>query len=161
MTFAAGPNWSHGSGQSWVTAWTPDKVVAAPDPVIGVANYIEYLLGVGFPTKKDLILLRKRINEIFSHYPKANYYTICRIVMFNKRSKRKFARVYTVMDSFRDAMVAGELPELVSHHDESLAVRIGRFLGIETDRRWRSRLLACPDDDARRHVLDEWEQRSA
>lgn len=160
MAFAAGPDWSHLSGQSWLATWTPEKVIAAPDPVIGLANYIEQILGVGFPTKKDLTILRKRINEIFARYPHADYQTMCRIVQFNKRKKRKFTRVYTVIDSFRDAMVAGWLPELTRPGGD-IKARIARILETETCPDWRARFLTCPDDDSRQFVLDEYEGRDA
>jgi hypothetical protein len=160
MAFAAGPDWSHLSGQSWLTTWTPEKVIAAPDPVIGLANYIEQILGVGFPTKKDLLILRVRINEIFAHYPNADYRTMCRIVQFNKRKKRKFARVYTVIDSFREAKMAGWLPELTRPTGDCKE-RIARILETETDPDWRARFLTCPDDDSRRFVLNEYEGRDA
>lgn len=160
MAISFGPDWSHLSGQSWATTnWTPEMVVAAPDPVIGLANYIEQILGVGFPTKNDLLILRRRVNEIFEHYPKANYQTMCRIVQYNKQIKRKFARVYTVIDSFREAKAAGWLPELTSPHDEDLRDRILKILLVETDREWRARFLACPDDEARRFVLAEYDAR--
>jgi hypothetical protein len=160
MTFAAGPNWSHRSGQGWVTTWTPDMVVAAPDPLIGFANYIEQVLGVGFPTKKDLLILRARVNELFERYPQATFHTMCNVVRFNKSEKRKFARVYTVVDSFREAMMEGWLPEL-SRAPQTLEQRITRILEIETDPRWRARILCCLDDGSRLHVLEQWEASHA
>lgn len=162
MSLSFGPDWSHLSGQHWAsTSWTVDKVLAAPDPVIGLANYIEQILGVGFPTKKDITILRKRCNEIFERYPRADYRTICRVVQYNKRKKRKFARVYTVIDSFRFAMADGWLPELTRTSDENLRDRITEILKVERDPDWRARFLAAPDDNARRFVLDEYEARDA
>lgn len=158
MTFSQGPHWSHGSGQSWTTRWTPELVVAAPDPLIGYANYIEQLLGVGFPTKRDLIILRKRVNEILAYYPQANWYTLCRLVSWLKSKKRKFVRVYCVVDNFREAMAAGALPELTAN-DSSLQDFVYRLLETETDPLWRKRLLACPDDASRSAVLERYQAR--
>lgn len=158
MTLAAGPDWSHRSGQSWLATWTPDKVIAAPDPVIGLASYIEQILGVGFPTIKDLTILRKRCNEVFAHYPRADYRTMCRLVQYNKQKRRKFARVYTVIDSFREAMKDGWLPELSRSGD--LKERIAGILTSETDPNWRARFLMATDDGARQSALDDYERRN-
>lgn len=162
MALSFGPDWSHLSGQPWgATNWTPEMVLAAPDPVIGLANYIEQLLGVGFPTLKDITILRKRIDEIFAHYPKATYMTMCRVVQYNKKRKRKFTRVYCAVDSFRNAMADGWLPECVWHGDEDLKVRIVDILKVERDPDWRARFICAPDDDSRRFVLNEYEERDA
>lgn len=158
MAMSYGPDWSHLSGQSWATtSWTPEKVLAAPDPVIALANYIEQALGVGFPTMKDLKILRKRCNEIFDHYPRADYRTMCRVVQYNKKRKRKFARVYTVIDSFREAKMAGFLPELDAQAD--VRARVAEILKTERDPEWRARFLTAPDDGARQFILDEYEGR--
>lgn len=158
MTFAAGPHWSHLHGQSWTTTWTPEKVVAAPDSLVAFANYIEQLLGVGFPTKKDLIILRRRVNELLGYYPEADYHTMCRLVKWLKAKKQKFARVYCVVDHFREAMAAGALPELTGR-STNLRDHIYDLLATETDARWRKRFLACPDDVSRRLVLDQYQSR--
>lgn len=159
MPFSQGPHWSHGGGQSWTTRWTPELVVAAPDPLIGYATYIEQILGVGFPTKKDLIVLRKRVNEIFQHYPQANWFTMCRLVSWLKKKKRKFVRVYCVVDNFREAMAAGALPELTAGATGELRDYIYKLLETETDPVWRKRFLACPDDVSRRAVLERYRNR--
>lgn len=162
MIIPSGPDWSHQSGQSWATTtWTVDKVLAAPDPLIGFANYMEQILGVGFPTVKDLTILRKRVHEIFDRYPKADFRTMCRLVQYNKNKKKKFTKVYAVTGSFRDAMAAGWLPELTNENDENLREDVLRILKTETDPDWRGRLLACPDDDSRRFVITEYKNRNA
>lgn len=157
MRLTSGPDWSHRTGQAFLTTWTPELVAAAPDPVVGLSNYMEQILGVGFPTQKDLLVLRKRIKEIFQHYPAADYHTLCRLVRYNKSIKRRFSRVYTVMDSFREAMAAGWLPELTNATSETAETHIRRILETETDPRWRARLLACRDDSARHHMIECWE----
>lgn len=161
MTFSQGPNWSHLSGQSWTTRWTPELVVAAPDPVIGYANYIEQVLGVGFPTKKDLIILRHRVKQILDYYPQANWYTLCRLVAWLKKKKRKFVRVYCVVDNFREAMAAGALPELTAGATGELREYIYKLLESESDPLWRKRLIACHDDISRRAVLERYRNRAA
>jgi hypothetical protein len=162
LRLSAGPNWSHLSGQGWVTDWTPDKVAAAPDPLIAFSNYIEQALGVGFPTKKDLIILRRRVNELFKRYPKADYYTLCRLVAYQRSRHRRFVRVYTVLDSFRDAMAAGALPELRRDNGNgAVEERLQTILANESCPRWRARLLACPDDESRRAVIADWEHEHA
>ena len=154
----AGPDWSHRSGQSWLTNWTPEKVAEAPDPIIALSAYIEQALGVAFPTKKDITILRKRVYEILDRYPRADFYTLCKVVAFNRQRRRRFARVYTVVDSFREAMAAGWLPELTV--ETCLKERVQEILTHETDPDWRARLISCPDDEARQVIINEWEQRA-
>lgn len=124
---------------------TPDDVQNAPEkerPKL-FADYVQQTLGTPWPTMKDMIVLRKKINEIFEHHPNANYHTLCRIVIFSRSRKRRFERVWGVLGDFRWAFKAGVLTELDPTYqtDGHYAPLVQRALEDEKDPVWRKRLL--------------------
>jgi hypothetical protein len=151
-----GPQCAHQTGQPWITTWTPDKVAAAPDPVVGLASYAQQVLGIPFPRVSDITAARKHINELFNRYPTADYHTLCRVVRYAKSQRRRFTMLTTVVCLWRDAMGAGKLNELDPSNDFALLEQINRILEIETDERWRTRLLCCLDNDSRRLAISDW-----
>jgi hypothetical protein len=151
-----GPQCSHRAGQAWLTTWTPEKVAEAPDPIVGLANYMQQLLGIGFPTVGDISGIRKVANEIAEHYPGATTNTLCRVVQYAKSRKRRPTKGSQVMGMWRDAMAAGYLNELDPNNDQALIDTIYRILETETEDRWRARLLCCLDNDSRRLAIADW-----
>lgn len=154
------PVW-HRTGGNWLENWTPDKVANANDPVLAFAAYASQVLGVPFATVKDQQVLRKRIKELFAHYPRADFYTLCRVVQFAKSKRKRFPRVYMVVDEFRQAYKAGVLPELdPDHPDPRVEDKITKILEFETDENWRARLILAAGNEARRAVVIEWQERN-
>jgi hypothetical protein len=99
-------SFSHDTGQSHLTAWTPELVAAAPDPVRAFALYAQQVLGVPFYTTKDLVLLRQRVNDVFNRCPQATYYTLCRVVAWARRKRIRKPRVYMIIDLVPEATAA-------------------------------------------------------
>lgn len=148
-------SWAH-TPSIWRTNWTPDLVMAAPDPVKAFAEYCQQICGVPWPTGQDMLTLRKKVNEFFDHYPRLDWYSLCRVAQWCRSTRRRLARVWQVVDAFRPAFVAGALPELNTNRDEDLDAAIGDALTQESDRTWRRRLLVAQGNDARRAILAEW-----
>lgn len=142
----------------WLTQWTPDKVATAQDPVLAFAEYAQQTLGVPWPTIADLKILRLKINEFFEHYPRLNYFTLCRVVTWAKARHRRFKRVWCVVEAFRDAYLDGALPELDPNHSEaSVEERITAALQVETSQAWRRILIGAQGTTTRREMLAKWE----
>lgn len=143
----------------YLERWTPEKVAAAPDPALAFSEYVQQTLGTPWPTMKDQAILRKRCNEFFEHYPRASWFTLCRVVVWCKRSRkyRRPTRVWVVVDAFRDAWSAGALPELdITVSDEELEDRITEALAVEERDSWRRRLIGAVGVEARRRAYEEW-----
>ena len=153
---AWGPQCSHRAGQAWLTTWTPEKVADAPDPIVALGNYMQQLLGIAFPTIQDISGIRGIANEIAQHYPGATTNTLCRVVQYAKAKRRRPTKGSQVMGMWREAMAAGYLNELDPSNDQALMDTIYRILETEDDQRWRSRLLCCLDNDARRLAISDW-----
>jgi hypothetical protein len=150
----------HRSGGSWLTTWTPERVVSAPDPVVAFAEFVQQKLGVPWPTQKDLAILRKKITEFFEHYPKLTYFTLCRVVEWCRSRHRRYDRVWKVIDAFRYAWTDGVLPELdPDQTDDSVEDRITAALAVETSPTWRRYLLGATGVSARRQIIEEWEAK--
>jgi hypothetical protein len=100
--------------------------------------------------------MRRYANEIAEHYPTSSVYTLCRVVQYAKSKKRRPTRGAQVLGFWREAMAAGWLNELDPSNDEILMTQIYRILELETDERWRSRLLSCGDNESRRLAISDW-----
>lgn len=140
---------------TWLKTWRPADVHSAED----FAQYCQQFLGCPWPTLKDKILLQKKINDLFQRYPQLDYYSLCRIAAWMKSKKKRPARVWMVVESFRDAWQAGALPELdpAERKDKSLEERIEAALQNEERPEWRRRLMGSRGD-ARREVYESWLQ---
>lgn len=135
-------------------------MVKAPDPVIAFAEYAQQKLGVPWPTQKDLAILRHKITEFFTHYPKLTYYTLCRVVEWARSRHRRYDRVWKVIDAFRYAWTDGVLPELDPNQtDDTVEARINAALIVETSPTWRRHLLGATGASARRQIIEEWEAK--
>lgn len=149
---------SHLTGQGALTHWTPQLVAQAPDPARAYALYVGQVVGVPWATQKDLVILRKRINELFAHYPRVTYHTLCRLAQWCRTKGIRRQRVWEIVDLFRQAWAEKALPELDEpQHDRSVESRIIAALEIETNRDWRRRLLCAQGPTTRRNVLAAWE----
>jgi len=140
--------------------WTPDAVQADDDQPKAFAEYAQQTLGVPWPTLKDLILLRKKANEFFEHYPHTDWRTLCRVVDWAANRKKRYSRVWMLVDDFRKAWAAGALPELDPNRQTNATVeeQIFEALETETDESWRRRLLLAQGARQQEEVLALWRQ---
>lgn len=147
---------------SFYSTWTPAKVQQAADVKAtegppAFAEYCQQELGVGYATIKDMAILRRKIKEFFEHYPGTDYYTLCRVVAWCKQRKKRFTRVWAIVEAARDAMYSGALPELVGDPvDQDLEGEIERALEREDRPAWRRRLMGAAGQEAREQALKEW-----
>jgi hypothetical protein len=151
--------WAYRTGQSATTIWTPDKVAACPDPAIAFVGYVQQTTGTPAATAKDLAIVRKKAKAIFDQCPRADWYTLCRVVTWARGRRRRHAQVHYYVDDFRQAWAEGALPELDNQRrEDTTEARIARALTTETDTLWRRRLIASSGMQARRDAIDEWER---
>ena len=138
---------------TWLKTWTPADVHSPDD----FAQYCQQFLGCPWPTYKDKAILSKKIKDLFKMYPQLDYYSLCRIAAWMKSKKKRPARVWMVVESFRDAWSAGALPELdpAERKDKTLEQKIEDALQTEDDPEWRRRLLGSRGD-ARKEVYEQW-----
>jgi hypothetical protein len=142
---------------TWLKTWTPADVQNAND----FAEYCQQYLGCPWPTYKDKAILKKKIDDLFRKYPEMDYYSLCRIVAWMRSKKKRPARVWMVVESFRDAWSAGALPELdpAERKDKTLEQKIEAALEQEERPEWRRRLMGSKGD-ARKEVYEAWEMDS-
>lgn len=138
--------------------WTPELVNADPDPNRAFAEYCQQTLGIPWPTKQDMAILRKKTREFFKQYPHCNWHTLCRVVVFLRGKKRRPARVWMCVDEYRKAWSHGVIPEINEnrHTNEHIEANIAHALEIETDEVWRRRLMLAQGAITRREVYAEW-----
>lgn len=122
------------------------------------AQFAQQNLGTPWATKKDMVLLQKRSNEFFSHYPHCGWDTLCRVVMWAKRKRKRFAYVWQTVDAFRWAWQDGAIPELERSRDDAVEDRIDDALTIETNDVWRTALIGTENRNQRRELVEQWEQ---
>lgn len=141
--------------------WTPDAVQEAEDKPRAFAEYAQQTLGVPWPTAKDLVILRKKAKDFFEHYPDADWRTLCRVVSWAANRKRRYSRVWMLVEDFRKAWASGALPELDPNTRRSGTVEeeIFKALETETDETWRRRLLLAQGAMQQEEVLAAWRSR--
>ena len=122
------------------------------------AQFAQQNLGTPWATKKDMVLLTKRSNDFFAHYPHCQWDTLCRVVMWAKRKRKRFAYVWQTVDAFRWAWQDGAIPELERTVDDAVEDRIKEALTIETTKYWLSLLVGTENRNQRRELIEEWEQ---
>lgn len=144
---------------TWLTVWTPALVEDAKDKPKAFAEYTQQVMGVPYPTIKDMTILRKKAKEFFKNCPNATWGTLCRVVQWAKARKRRPSRVWMLVDMFREAWSAGYLPELdrAARVDDNVEAGIERALEQEDRPEWRARLLGARGVTARREALTEWQ----
>lgn len=128
------------------------------DNADSLEQYIKQQLGVGYVTAKDGVVYRKKINEFFEQYPAADWSTLVKVVDWAKSKKRRYDRLYKVIESVRYALADGCLPELVPDPEKDMDDAIHEALRSETDDNWRRRLLVAQGARAKEAALAEWVQ---
>lgn len=137
--------------------WTPDDVQRAADPSKAFCEYVQQIIGVPYPTGKDIAVVRKKAKDFFGQYPHCDWRTLCRVAQWCKSRKKRPARTYTVIEMFRDAWAAGYLPELNRDRREAdVEAGIAEALAVEDREGWRRRLVMARSPEIRRRVYFEW-----
>lgn len=121
------------------------------------ASFCQQKLGTPYPSGKSIAILRKQSKEFFENNPRANWGTLVRTVEWCRNANKRLPNAYSVFSFVRYAWSKGYLPELdpVQHVDASLEEQISRALRVETDERWKNRLVAA-SGDGRREVYNSW-----
>lgn len=124
------------------------------------ATYCQQRTGTPYPTTKEIPILRKTIKEFFELYPKADYFTLCRVVDWCRSHKKRYRTTAAVLAvGWKYAWSAGYLPELdpsYEHEDEDLEELISDALAVEDHEGWIRRLSIAQGNEARRKVYDVW-----
>lgn len=136
--------------------WSVKDVEESKDGLV-FAAYCQQVIGVPYPNLEHERILRHKINEMFKRYPRANWGTLCRLVLYCKDHKYRPDQVWKIFTKFNMAWKAGVLPELeVDASNPILEEQIRRVLIEETDMSWRRKLLMAQGDGQQRKVLREW-----
>lgn len=121
-------------------------------------RYIMEQLGVGYVTKNDAAIYRKKMKELFEYYPAADMQTMVRVVEWAKTRRRRFARLFQVVESVRYAYEDGFLPELDPNNTQDVDEQISEILQTEKDPTWRRRFLTAQGATAKSVIVDQWRQ---
>ena len=107
------------------------------------ASYACQELGIPFPSKKDLATSGKLVEELFQLYPAMSWQSLCDLVEWGRKKKKRFATIFQLINSYRWAYSDGYLDEIDSNSSASLEEKIEQALASETDPEWRRRLLTA------------------
>lgn len=121
-------------------------------------EYAEQMLGIPFPTTRDKVLLKTKAEEIMARYPQMNWRIFCRVVDYLRSRNKRPPRMWMVIEHFREAWSAGQIPELDprDREDEGLERLISAALEVESDDYWRRRLIGSRGPEARRRTFEAW-----
>jgi hypothetical protein len=132
----------------------PEKVTDADS----AEQYIMQQVGIGHVTAKDGAIFRKKVKEMFEHYPTADWQTLVRTAQWAKARRRRFAHLYQLVEAVRYAYEDGYLPELDPNNQGDVDEQIQSVLRREQDPNWRRRLLVAQGMQAKVAVLEMWQQ---
>lgn len=143
----------------WADRVTAAEVIQEENPE-KFASFCQQETGIPYPTVKQMIDMKKQINDFFAMYPQANYGSLCGMVRWAKERRKRYATPGNLIrGGFRYAWRDGYLPELDPNYDdvdENLEEKIEAALNRERDAEWRRRLIVAQTNDARREVYGEW-----
>lgn len=134
--------------------WLADEVVDADT----FCEYAQQMLGVPWPTTRDKIVLKAKVAEVARRYPVMDWRAFCRVVDWMRTRHKRPARVWMIVESFREAWASGVLPELDPRDDEDpdLERLIRAALWVEENPYWRNRLIGSRGSHARRRSFEAW-----
>lgn len=124
-------------------------------------QFIKQQVGVGYVTGNDRAIFRKKVNELFEQYPQASWQTLARTAEWAKSRRRRYSRLFQVVEAVRYAYEDGYLPELDPNTTVDVDGQIQDALRFEEDPQWRRRLLVAQGLQAKTAVLDMWQQLRA
>lgn len=119
-------------------------------------QFIQQQLGVGYVTNNDQAIYRRKLKELFEHEPRATWATMISTVEWAKTRRKRFSRLYQVIESVRYAYEDGFLPELDTDTETLLDEQIREVLQTEDDPNWRRKLLVAQGSTAKSAMLDMW-----
>lgn len=145
-----------------MVTWTPTMVQNADDQYDAFSQYVQQRLGTPAPTQVDRAKLKKEVKIFFKQYPHTDWHSLCRVVIWAASRKVRPVRVYTVLNYVRYAWAAGALPELDPGNatDPEADALVQVALRMETDPRWRRRLVLARSPGAKREVYSLWENEA-
>lgn len=138
--------------------------IIRPEAVTDFATAEQFIMqqvGIGHVTAKDSGIFRKKVNEMFDHYPGAEWQTLVRTAQWAKARRRRYAHLYQLVEAVRYAYEDGYLPELDPNNQEDLDEQIREAIRQEVDPEWRRRLLIAQGTQAKSAILDQWMQLRA
>lgn len=143
--------------------WTPQKVQDADNPYEAFAEYTQQVLGTPWAGRKDLNMLKNRMDAFFGRYPHCDWQTPCRVVRWMAARKVRVSRVWVVDEYVRKAWAAGALPELDPSQAENpqADTLINSALAEETDPVWRKRLILAQSSFSKMEVWSRWNSTQA
>lgn len=121
-------------------------------------QFIKQQVGIGYITAKDGAIFRKKVNEMFEHYPGSSWQTLVRTAEWAKSRRKRYSRLYELVEAVRYAYQDGFLPELDPRNAETVDAEIREALLRERDPQWRRRLLVAQGMQAKLSVLQQWQE---
>lgn len=144
---------------------TPEQISKEPkfqEQLRLYARYCQQLVGTPMPEYTKWPILARRIKAFWIEYPQADWYTLCRIAQWCSTHKVRPRTTVGLVGCFRSAWADGALSELDPQSiDMEVERKIERALETEEDDDWRTRLLLARGIEARRKLIEEWDERSA
>ena len=121
-------------------------------------QFIMQQVGIGHVTANDRGIFKKKVQELFDHYPEADWQTLVRTAEWAKTRRRRYARLFQLVEAVRYAYEDGYLPELDPRGTGDVDAQIREVLQEEQDPAWRRRLLVAQGMQAKLAVLEMWQQ---
>lgn len=121
-------------------------------------QFIKQRVGIGYVTGKDGAIFRKKVNEMFEHYPSADWQTLVKTAEWAKSRRKRYSRLHELVEAVRFAYADGYLPELDPNTQEDVDAEIRNVLREEEDPRWRRRLMVAQGVQAKTMVLEQWRE---
>ena len=121
------------------------------------ATFATQTTGMPYPSHQMLGKTNKLAKEIFEAYPCVTWETLCKVVLWSKDKKRRFASVYNCLNSYRYAYADGWLPEMdIDVATKIMDERIAGALRVEKDPEWLRRLVEARGP-YREKIYKSWE----
>lgn len=121
-------------------------------------QFVMQQVGIGHVTTNDRAIFKRKIRELFENYPDADWRTLVRTAEWAKARRRRFARLFQLVEAVRYAYEDGYLPELDPSGTGDIDAQIREVLQEEDDPAWRRRLLVAQGMQAKLAVLEMWQQ---
>lgn len=130
-----------------------------PDAVTDMESaeqYIKQRVGIAYVTVKDSAIFRRKVKELFEHYPGADWQTLVRATEWAKTRRKRFSRLHQFVEAIRFAYEDGYLPELDPNYQGDVDEQIQGILREEEDPNWRRRLLIAQGMQAKQLAVEQW-----
>ena len=119
--------------------------------------FMQQAVGCPIPTKKDIAITRKKLNELQENYPDVQLGLLAQgLVEWAKTRHKRFESVWRIVACWKYAFKDGFLPDMNTVKMGELDELIEGALEIESDPRWRERLQYSIGETARSEVVEAW-----